>query len=342
MTASGYGIADIAARINRKLKGTLPAGMFCAACLVEMDSLESRVVVWNGGMPDVLVFVPGQGLARRLASRHMSLGILSPEAFDSSCDTFGTSKGMRLYLCSDGLTETENASGEMFGQTRLDACLSPQANPEGVYDEITEQHRRFCQGIAPRDDVTLIEVIAAPPANQAVATPSSRLSAPATLRPWQVRLELTAAALNQLDPLPEIMRLLSEFHDLDAHRETIFTILSELLGNAVDHGLLGMDSAMRATLEGFTAYYDTRNGRLKAVTDGFVRVHLSLSPRDRGGRLAMRIEDSGPGFDWQTKVRELETTTGYSGRGLPLLTALCESVRYEGNGNTVEAVYAWS
>jgi CheY-like chemotaxis protein len=341
MTASGYDIGDIAAEINRKLKQKLPPGMFCAACLVEVVASECRVTVWNGGMPDVLIYAPGQGLARRIASQHMALGVLSSDDFDPSCITLNIPHDCRLYLCSDGLIEAENGSGEIFGQERLDRCLAPDGDPVHVFDRINDEHRAFCGGAVPHDDVTLVEVTATPLSLEQPSPQKAGDQTPSVGTPWRMAIELTAGALNRIDPLPEVTRLLSEFPVLHGHRESIFTILAELLGNAVDHGLLGLDSAMRATPEGFGEYYTTKIRRLKSLTSGSIRVNLSLQPTETGGCFVVRVEDSGPGFDWQAVERDLAANMGHSGRGILLVRSLCREVRYEGRGNVVEAAYHW-
>ena len=51
MTAKGYSINDVAREINRKLKLQLPTGMFLAACLVEIDTINNMLKYWNGAIP---------------------------------------------------------------------------------------------------------------------------------------------------------------------------------------------------------------------------------------------------------------------------------------------------
>ena len=60
-----------------------------------------------------------------------------------------------------------------------------------------------------------------------------------------------------------------------------------------------------------------------------------------GGRLTIRVEDSGAGFDHQAEPGDMNHNVSTSGRGIPLLQSLCESLRYEGKGNIVEVVYRW-
>jgi two-component system, HptB-dependent secretion and biofilm response regulator len=64
--------------------------------------------------------------------------------------------------------------------------------------------------------------------------------------------------LRTLDPLPQIMQMLTALQGLHAHRERLYTILAELFANALEHGLLGLNSALKQTPQGFVAYYTAR------------------------------------------------------------------------------------
>lgn len=48
----------------------------------------------------------------------------------------------------------------------------------------------------------------------------------------------------------------------------IFTIIKELFVNALDHGLLGLDSNIKNGPDGFSNYVVERQKRLEAMTEG--------------------------------------------------------------------------
>ena len=128
MTAKGFTISDIVAEINQKLKATLPTGVFCAACFLELDATYKTLAVWNGGIPDVLISRPGGGLPRRLQSRHLPLGVVDNLRLDCSIEMVGLASGERIYVYTDGVIEASNPHGALFGQQRLEAYLH-QAHP---------------------------------------------------------------------------------------------------------------------------------------------------------------------------------------------------------------------
>ena len=58
-------------------------------------------------------------------------------------------------IVSDGITDAENAEGDMFGEERLErACQSDDA-----FKMIMEQVTRFRDSTDQNDDTTLIEIV---------------------------------------------------------------------------------------------------------------------------------------------------------------------------------------
>jgi len=344
MTQSGFGIGSIAAEINHKLRLILPTNLFCAACLLEWDPAGRRITVWNGGMPDGLVVRPQKGLVRRLHSRHLPLSLLEEKQFDASTDTMEVQTGDRIFLYSDGLIEARNAAGEMFGRDRLEQqILQAEHSPASLCERIQEELTRFCEGEPAHDDIALVQLTCDPAVSPPRADPHPPVApcAPAS-RNWHIQLALEAETLHRVDPLPTLMRTLTDIQDLAEHKQTIFTILAELLANGIDHGLLGLDSSMKNTPQGFAEYYEQREVLLAELRQGVLRVQMEHGRKETGGRLVIHVQDSGPGFDFHRLVSAAGTRERYSGRGIPLVRAFCESLTYYGNGNTVEAVYVWS
>ena len=209
-------------------------------------------------------------------------------------------------------------------------------------EEIHKAVTCFCEGQAAHDDIALVQLTCDP----ALSSPDADFHAPVTSCEtasgnWHIQLALEADALHRVDPLPTLMRTLTDIQDLAQHKQTIFTILAELLANAIDHGLLGLHSSMKNTPHGFAEYYERRERLLAKLRHGHLRIRLEHDRKDTGGRLVIQIHDSGPGFDLHGIVPAVDTNQGHSGRGIALVRALCNTLTYQGNGNTVEAVCVW-
>lgn len=122
------------------------------------------------------------------------------------------------------------------------------------------------------------------------------------------------------------------------HSARAFVVFSELFNNALDHGLLGLDSRLKLLSEGFEAYLAERERRLEALRTGFIDIQMREA-RDRP-LLLIRLKDSGPGFDHEA-VLKTEPPEGVRpfGHGIPLVKSLCPELHYIGNGNEVIARY---
>jgi anti-sigma regulatory factor (Ser/Thr protein kinase) len=109
----------------------------------------------------------------------------------------------------------------------------------------------------------------------------------------------------------------------------------------LDHGLLILDSGLKDCAEGFYKYYSERENRLAALESGFIGIEIKNYPHATGGRISIKVEDSGKGFNYQTMMPKLAENKKNSGRGIPLVRSLCTDLMYYGCGNCVEAIYDW-
>lgn len=159
---------------------------------------------------------------------------------------------------------------------------------------------------------------------------------------WCWQLEVCGSGLQRVDPAVAALASLEHCGLPRAHRETAFAVLTELCNNAIEHGLLGLDSAIKSAEDGFERYYAERERGLRELRSGFLRLEVRGGLAEGGGELHIRVTDSGPGFDHQgALLRARAAPAGCCGRGIALLLGLCASLRYAGNGSTVEAVYRW-
>ena len=334
MTRKGFGIDRIAAEINRKLKASLPVGLFLAACLLSLDMRTGRACLWNGGVPDLVLKRAGVGVHARLRSRHLPLGILDEHAFDGGLECADIQAGDRIYAYSDGLVEAIDPYGQMFGAERLDALLMREDGTE--FDAIRTALDAFRQGCPQRDDIALIEIQCIAPGAAAQGAPVPPPSADAQ----KLQVEFAADRLRQGRCAPDLAQLLDLFPGVGQHRSYLYTVLAELFNNALEHGLLRLDSRLKDLPGGFDEYYRLREQRLRALTTGSIRIELQLSGDVAAGGMRILVEDSGSGFDHLASPATLPTQ-GLSRRGLGLVRQLCRGLEFHGAGNRVEAVYAW-
>ncbi|WP_455210165.1 ATP-binding SpoIIE family protein phosphatase [Kaarinaea lacus] len=338
MTKKGFSIGDIAEELNKKLYAGFPPDMFCAACLLEIGAEYNTISVWNGAMPDLCVVDTQGNIKNRLSSSYQALGILPGEQFQRTVEIVQVEEGDRVYLYSDGLIRANNDHGEKFGKEKI---LDLIANPcdANCFQSVLHTVEAYVGGAKQCDDISFVEITISPNLKWEV---DKGVNAQKTQQPteWKLDTQLDIKTIKDVNPVPLLLNLIMQVQQTSGHRERMFTILSELVSNAIDHGILELDSKMKRAPDGFMQYYQTRTERL-AQREGWIKINVDHSPMEQGGILTIRIADSGKGFAYDESNLELADCTGYSGRGIPLLRKLCDEIYYSGNGNTVTAVYRW-
>lgn len=88
-------------------------------------------------------------------TRNFPLGIMADETYADR--SYYLSPGDQIIFYTDGLTETHNPQGELFGTDRLDAVLAKCTNdPAAILDSVLTAVDQFADGLPPADDRTLI------------------------------------------------------------------------------------------------------------------------------------------------------------------------------------------
>lgn len=339
MTAKGYGLAETLREMNAKLKRILPVDMFCCATLLCLSFQRRSVEVWNGGMPDGYLHNIASGERTPLIARHLPLGVLSPQTFDDRTEVFPMALGDRVFLLSDGVIDTCDANEQLFGVQRLQQVFAANRQPDALFEDIQQALRDF--GGEARDDVSMVEVSLLEPAQLSPPAPVYSDSGQSCPLDWSVSFEFRAATLKRFNPLPYLLQLLLEVHGLRAQSGALYSVLAELYSNALEHGVLGLDSSLKRSATGFGHYYQQRNARLDELQDGYVRVHLQVTPQGEGGCLVIRVEDSGKGFDVDRVLERPVDPVRLSGRGVSLVRQLGRNASWSDDGRTARVEFFW-
>ncbi len=336
MTAKGYGIAEMLPELNAKLEPLMPKGEGFSACLVQLEADCHSLQMWNGGMPDVLIQSPDGGSPRRLAARSQRLGEVAFAELDAVPERIEILPGSRLVLHSRGM------AGLSLDEP-LATMLTSQRDASVIVQQI--EGAVAARGVEELDDDVCLLLLHCDPEQLARLGHEGEAAQARAVKQqasrWDMSLTLGYDSLRKSGPVPVLMQLVMELQGLEDHREALFTILSELFNNALDHGILGLDSSLKQDAEGFVRYYQQREQALNSLAEGEIRLDLSHQPAVDGGKLEIRIRDSGRGFDVAALQQAGEEKRTYCGRGLGLVRALCQELEFLGCGNDVRAVYQW-
>lgn len=339
MTAKGFGLAETLREMNAKLKRILPVDMFCCATMLSINFKQQQFEVWNGGLPDGYLLNAATGERTALVSRHLPLGILDSSAFDDHTEVYPFALGDRVFLLSDGVIDTSNSNDQLFGEQRLLEVFAANRQPHLLIAEIQQALDAF--GGRARDDVSMVEVIAVEQANLGPQPVTYSDSGTSTPLDWSATFEFRASTLRRFNPLPYLLQLLLEVHGLRSQSGALYSVLTELFSNALEHGVLGLDSKLKGNASGFARYYQQRAERLAGLDNGFIRVHLQVIPVGEGGRLRLQVEDSGPGFEVDTILALPPVVDELYGRGLALVRELGEKAWWSADGRTACVEFSW-
>jgi serine phosphatase RsbU (regulator of sigma subunit) len=335
MVPKGFSLSHILREINDKLHGILPPQMFCCALMFELDPHKKHIRLFNAGMPRACLYRRG-GEIRMLESRHLPLGVLAETSVEDAIAHISVEQGDRLYLWSDGIHEARDQRGELFGEERLLQTLSATVPDWQRFEHILAQVNAFAADQL--DDLSLVEVALAD-----VEPGVTRQQPVGAAQPidggvgnWSIDFTFGAEELRGADPLPLLHNMLAQIPGAASFRDDLTVVLGELFRNALEHGLLGLDSALKQTEQGFANYYrQLRIGR-RQLRQGWVKIGLRCHSRAEGGRLEVLVEDSGSGFPPDT-----QQCNAYSGRGLPLLRAICRELELVPGSSRVRALLQW-
>ncbi|WP_143485885.1 fused response regulator/phosphatase [Pseudomonas sp. PA15(2017)] len=338
MTGKGHSLMEILHEGNAKLRRILPRGVFCCATLLTISFRRRMVDFWGGGLPAGYV-LRQSGERVPLVSRHLPLGVLDPDSFRDYYESHSLELGDRVFLLSDGVLEAQNERDELFGEQRLLDVLDASRDPSRLFADIQQALRAF-NGEA-RDDVSLVEVtmieegaVVRPPlpASESQAGPEN----------WSARYDFRGATLRDFYPLPHLLELLLEVPGLRGNGGNLYSVLCELYTNALEHGVLALDSSLKRDAAGFAEYYRLRAERLDAQQDGCVSVAFDVCQQASGGCLTLTVEDNGRGFDPTAVMARQRTASGFSGRGMGLIQELSERCEWSPDGRRVRVEFSWA
>lgn len=344
MTARGYDLCTILREINLKLKTILPVGFFCCAAVVDLNFFKRSMSIWMGGVPDAYLLNHSTQAIKSIKSCHLPLGVVGNAQFNDEFTEYCMGIGDRLFLWSDGILESRNEHGEMYGEERLLANFTKGITQDSLFDAIKKSVNEFVGDSGHDDDTTMIELKMVAESELQCTAPAVKKSVSCRPSDWSMKYELGTSSLKNFNPLPSLMNTMMEVPALRSMSGQLFTVISELYTNALEHGVLQLDSSIKTSHEGFVEYYKQKALRLEALTVGHITVKMTQSSVDGdAGILTLEVEDSGAGFDFSELSSSLDApgSAKLSGRGIPLINTLCHSLEYYGCGNRVIAEIHW-
>lgn len=148
-------LEELIGAINDQLLTSLPPGRFVGAAAICLCADASEAAIWVGGLPAALLLDADGTVARRIASRHVALGIVAGDADYVATERIAVTAAQQLMLYSDGLIEACAADGQAFGAARLEQALAACA-PNARVAAVERALEAHLGGAQQHDDVSML------------------------------------------------------------------------------------------------------------------------------------------------------------------------------------------
>ena len=148
-----FNIRSVFRKANNQLIDSSAPHQFVSAFYAGLDMETRRMIYVNGGHVPPLLFRNGE-LARKLDMGGPVLGILPGSSYHE--DSVVLQPQDILVCFSDGLSEAENAAGDVFDQRQIQRVVvaNQERSAREICDALQQEAMDFA-GSSPRDDLTI-------------------------------------------------------------------------------------------------------------------------------------------------------------------------------------------
>ena len=150
----GYSPAKMLFEFNNNLAAHNPNMMFITAFVAVYDPESGELTYSNAGHNYPYI------ISGKLTALDTENGIMAGSFEDVDFPEYKVkmNPGDCLFMYTDGVTEAENKSGELFGETRLEQVLlkNKACGADNLLKAVTEEINAFAQGAEQSDDMTTL------------------------------------------------------------------------------------------------------------------------------------------------------------------------------------------
>lgn len=361
-TEKGHTPAYIIEEMNARLhRITSSVYYYTPATFIAVDPVNQLISVWNGANPPVYFFNKNKQVVYQSEPKHLPLGALAPHHFDAKPEILPLDAYL-VFLFSNSLlrldetlhidlirliqgADSQQQVGilENFLLTKQKESSTQESLLFAFVDcelELNEYNQRAELRLRNKTEQDFFVL---PYFLQKIIPIQPQFDN----ENWLFSFVFTESQLRTVDIPPLVLDTMGHIHGIRPHLNQIFLIFSELFSNALDHGILELNSELKRHPTGFEHYIAERNKRLKELKYGRIEVNLKLQRCEYDPRpcLIIRIKDSGKGFDWQNyflhpdKLKTHRPSIKPYGRGILLVKHICKEIQYSWKGNEVTIHY---
>lgn len=153
-------ISQIVNEMNRHLtRDVLDTGRFMTLLYMTIDTDNGHLRWVRAGHDPAIVYDPVQDKFEELKGVGLALGLDAKFTYEENVKTELTS-GQIIAIGTDGIWESFNRDGEMYGKERFHSIIRKNANAEAndILNAIYSDLDSFRSGLKPDDDITLVVI----------------------------------------------------------------------------------------------------------------------------------------------------------------------------------------
>jgi anti-sigma regulatory factor (Ser/Thr protein kinase) len=272
-------------------------------------------------------------------STDLPLGIV--EAYRPTIVDARLMRGDMVVMYSDGIVESHSGNNELFGSRRLRSAVRSGRNPRDMLDSIQSALALHVGGAPQNDDLSILVIACEPEGHSVTGAMKEEVTIRQPARDWCFATVLSPPDIRDGDPVSRVVQVIDAAQSLGALRTRLFLILTELYSNALEHGLLRLESRLKHNPENFSEYCLLRARKLDQMDAGRIHLYCSHSATETGGALTIVVHHDGEGFDSSQRLRELPGNEDICGRGIALVRSVCSELTYDDEGRQATAVLHW-
>lgn len=332
MVNKGFSLEYVLHEANKKVNELVPDDRFICLTAIEVSPLIGRLRVFNAGMPDV-VLMRRDATIELLPSKSLALGILDDNDFEANITEFDRSDFKHVTFYSDGLIEQENKYRLPFtAQRAYDIITHCEQQDEPILTTLVDEFEQFLELVPLSDDLSLCHVDL-DLYLQSVESRQLPSGAPSQSR-VNASVELYGDILSSVDIVDLVDQVLRNLGVVGQFRQRIFTVTAEMIINALEHGVLKLNSNLKNDIEGFSQFLQEKESRLQQVTpDDFIKVDMVYD--SSRAQVQVTVTDCGEGYvGYNTSLKDVDQLAG---RGLALIKHLSDEFSVISPGNSAIA-----
>ena len=149
-------ISDVNRQLTRDVE---ESGRFMTLFYLTIDLTNQKLSWVRAGHDPAVFYDPATGSFEELRGSGMALGVDAEGQYAQNVKS-NLKPGQIILLGTDGIWETQNPDGEMFGKNRVCEIIRKKSNAaaEKILDTIVTEVQRFRKKLDPADDITLVVI----------------------------------------------------------------------------------------------------------------------------------------------------------------------------------------